>query len=98
MSAKELPKLPVGPRRPGSSNSLIDQLSRANAMLGIAANERLVLRTALGACVAVLEDLQEAHGADPLFEPHGHGAKALKHARQLLRPGGADRAMAATKG
>lgn len=89
-----LDKLPVAPKRIGSTMSLPDQLERANAMLSLAANERLVLRTALAGCVAVLEDLCEGHGQDPLFAEHGDASKALKHARQLLSPGGADRAMA----
>ena len=74
---------------------LNEQLGRANQVLAIAANERLVLRTALSGCIAALEDLQSGHPQDPLFTEHGDASKALKHARQLLRPGGADRAMAA---
>ena len=94
MSAKELQKLPVHPVPPPLSNSLLDQLARANAMLSLAANERRVLRTALSGCIAALEDLQSGHPQDPLFAEHADASKALKHARQLLRPGGADRAMA----
>jgi hypothetical protein len=72
----------------------MSELELANAMLAKAASERQVLRAALSGCIAALEDLQEAYPRHPLFEEHGDGAKALKHARQLLRPRGVDRAMA----
>lgn len=90
MSGKKLFKAPA-------EESLLLELQRADQMLSIAANERSVLRTALSGCVAALEDLQSGHGQDPLFREHGDASKALKHARQLLRPGGADRAMKAKR-
>lgn len=88
-------KLPVKPYRPSAvhapdRSTLEDSLNLANAMLSVAAQERSVLRESLKGCIAALEDLQEGHPQDPLFETHGAGSKALKHARQLLRPRAAD--------
>ncbi len=92
MNAKQIQPLPAHPAGAVLVH-LNAELLRANQILAVAANERLVLRTALQACIAALEDLQSGHPQDPLFEEHGDASKALKHARQLLRPGGADRAM-----
>lgn len=83
-------KLPLSAVHAPNRSTLEDSLNLANAMLSVAAQERQVMRTALQGCIAALEDLQEAHGRDPVFQPHGAGTKALKHARQLLRPREAD--------
>lgn len=65
----------------------------ADKLFTLAAQERKMMRAALLGCIIALEHVQKSPANNHLFDQHGHGTKALFHARQLLAPRGTDAAI-----